>query len=68
MEQKIEPTKEYYLAQVSVELREPLIAIAKAKRIEVRTLVSQVLRRFVAAREQLITDIANYNDGSEGTK
>ena len=68
MEENVEPAKKYYLAQAEVELREPLLAIAKAKHIEVRTLVSQILRRFVAAREQLITDVANYENGSEGTK
>lgn len=56
---------EYYKAEVDKSLRNPLMSIARAKGLEVRTLVSQVLRRFVAAREQLLIDLAK-NNNTEG--
>ena len=59
---------EYYKAEIDKSLRNPLMSIARAKNLEVRTLVSQILRRFVSAREQLLVDLAKNNDVNEGTQ
>ena len=59
---------EYYKAEIDKSLRNPLMSIARAKNLEVRTLVSQILRRFVSAREQLLVDLAKNNDVNEGNQ
>ena len=59
---------EYYKADVEASLRDPLMSIARARHLEVRTLVSQVLRRFVSARQELLEGLAKNNDVNEGTQ
>ena len=68
MAQKIEPVKKFYLAQVDRDLRKPLSTIASAMDVEVRTLTSQILRRFVSARLQLLENLAKNNGEEQKTQ
>lgn len=61
------PNNTYYKGEIDRTLKAPLMAIASARGIEVRLLVSQVLRNFVRAREELIQGIAK-NNLKEGEK
>lgn len=66
MTKKIEKNSEteFYMAEVSRDLRQPLMSIAAAKGIEVRQLVTQVLRNFVNARIELLQAISDNGEGN----
>lgn len=64
----MEHEPKFYKAEIDATLRNPLMAIARAKGIEVRSLVSQVLRTFVEARKEMLDEIAKSINQEEGKK
>jgi hypothetical protein len=54
--------EKYYRTQVALRLKSPLRAVAASKGITTRSLVTQILDRFIDSRSQLLKEIAQNNE------